>query len=221
MKIWKTSAFCVKRVIPLSLLTVGLLFVSSCGRNDTAKTTTTTTPEALPLTDSDLASNIKAKLNSDEAIRNANLDVDAHANENRATISGTVPTEALRTRAIELAHSAKAGLTLDSKIDVKPPDVARKEWNDEYSHTASKNAKDAGDNVSDTLDDTWIHTKIVGKLIGSSAVPERKINVDVNKQVVTLRGTVSTQAEKTEAGRIAQETEGVVRVINQLKVGPS
>ena len=107
------------------------------------------------------------------------------------------------------------------KIDVKPPDVARNEWTEEYSQTASKRAKDAGDSVSDTLDDTWIHTKIVSKLIGSSAVPERKINVDVDKKVVTLRGTVSTQAEKAEAARIAQDTEGVVRVVNQLKVGPS
>jgi osmotically-inducible protein OsmY len=215
MRTLKRSVFWVKRVIPLSLLAVGLL-VSGCGQ-DSAKTS----PEAMPLTDSDLASNIKAKINSDEALRSANLDVDANASENRATLSGTVPTESLRTRAVELAHSAKDGLTLDTKIDVKPPDVARNEWNEEYSRTASKRAKDAGDSVSETLDDTWIHTKIVGKLIGSSAVPERKINVDVDQKVVTLRGTVSTQAEKTEAARIAQDTEGVVRVVNQLKVGPS
>jgi hyperosmotically inducible protein len=215
MRTLKRSVFWVKRVIPLSLLAVGLL-VSGCGQ-DSAKTS----PEAMPLTDSDLASNIKAKINSDEALRSANLDVDANASENRATLSGTVPTESLRTRAVELAHSAKDGLTLDTKIDVKPPDVARNEWTEEYSRTASKRAKDSGDSVSETLDDTWIHTKIVGKLIGSSAVPERKINVDVDQKVVTLRGTVSTQAEKTEAARIAQDTEGVVRVVNQLKVGPS
>jgi hyperosmotically inducible protein len=218
MTTWKKSAFWVKRVLPLSLLAIGLLLVSGCGQDDSAKTTS---PEAMPLTDSDLASNIKAKINSDEALRSANLDVDANANQNRATLSGSVSTEALRTRAIELAHSAKDGLTLDTKIDVKPPDVARKEWTEEYSKTASRRAKDAGDTVSETLDDTWIHTKIVSKLIGSSAVPERKINVDVDNKIVTLRGTVSTQAEKTEAARIAQETEGVVRVNNQLKVGPS
>jgi len=218
MRIWKTSTLWVNRVIPLSLLAVGLLLAGGCGQSDTAKTTS---PDALPLTDSDLASNIKAKLNTDEALSRANLDVDAHASENRATISGTVPTEAMRTRAVDLAQSAKSGLTLDVKIDVKPPDVARNEWTEEYSQTASKRAKDAGDTVSETLDDTWIHTKIVSKLIGSSAVPERKINVDVDKKVVTLRGTVSTQAEKTEAARIAQDTEGVVRVVNQLKVGPS
>jgi osmotically-inducible protein OsmY len=218
MTICKKSAFWVKRVIPLSLLTIGLLLANGCGQSETEKSTA---PEALPLTDSDLESNIKARLDSDEAIRSANLDVDAHANENRATIAGTVSSEALRTRAVDLAHSANPGLTLDVKIDVRPPDVARKEWTEEHSRTAGRMAKDAGDSVSDTLDDTWIHTKIVGKLIGSSAVPERKINIDVDKKVVTLRGTVSTQAEKAEAGRIAQETEGVVRVVNQLKVGPS
>jgi len=216
MRIWKTSVFWVKRAIPLYLLAIGLL-VSGCGPSDTDRTS----PDALPMTDSDLESNIAAKINSDEQLRQADLDVSANASENRATLSGTVSSEALRTRAIDLAHSAKSGLTLDVKIDVKPPDVARNEWNEEYSSTAAKRAKDSGDNVSDSLDDTWIHTKIVGKLIGDTSVSERKINVDVDKKTVTLRGTVGTQAEKAEAGKIAQETEGVVRVVNQLKVGPS
>jgi hyperosmotically inducible periplasmic protein len=217
MTIWKTSAFVVKRAIPLCILAMGLA-VAGCGPNDNEKTTS---PDALPLTDSDLASSITSKLNSDEQLRAADLDVSANASENRATLSGTVTSEALRTRAIDLAHSAKSGLTLDVKIDVKPPDVARNEWTEEHSRTAAKRAKDSGDSVSDTLDDTWIHTKVVSKLIGDASVSERKINVDVDKKVVTLRGTVSTQAEKTEAARIAQETEGVVRVVNQLKVGPS
>jgi len=211
MSILKNSVF-------LCLLSVGLL-ASGCGRSD--KRTSSSTPEALPLTDSDLESNIKAKIDSDPGLRSANIDVDANASENRASISGTVPSEAMRTRAIELAHSAKEGMTLDVKIDVKPPDVARKEWTKEYSQTAGRMAKESGDTVGDSLDDTWIHTKIVTKLLGDSKTPERKINVDVNKNVVTLRGTVSTQAEKQEAGRVAQETEGVTRVVNQLKVSPS
>jgi osmotically-inducible protein OsmY len=43
--------------------------------------------------------------------------------------------------------------------------------------------------------------------------------VDVDRNVVTLRGTVETAMEKAEAERIAKETEGVTRVNNQLKVG--
>jgi osmotically-inducible protein OsmY len=205
------------RSISLTLLAVSLLVLSGCGRT----TDTTDSPEALPLTDSDLSDSIKAKINSDEALRAANLDVDANASENRATISGTVSTEALRTRAVELAHSAKQGMILDVKVDVRPPDVARSEWNEEYSRTAWKRAKDAGDTVSDSLDDTWIHTKIVAKLIGDTDVSERKINVDVDKKIVTLRGVVNSAAEKAEAARIAKETDGVERVVNMLKVDPA
>jgi osmotically-inducible protein OsmY len=210
MSIWNRS-------IPLTLLAVSLLVFSGCGRT----TDTTESPEALPLTDSDLADSIKAKINSDASLRAANLDVDADANQNRATISGTVPTESLRTRAVELAHSAKQGMILDVKVDVRPPDVARADWTDEYSQTASKMARDSGDNVSDSLDDTWIHTKIVAKLIGDTDVSERKINVDVDKKIVTLRGVVSSAAEKAEAARIAKETDGVAKVVNLLKVDPA
>ncbi len=214
MRTWNRSVFWVKRMIPLSLLAIGLLSAAGCGRSvDERKG-----PEALPLTDSDLKSNIEAKINSDDALRRANLDVDVDAAENRATISGTVTTEAMRTRAIELAQSAREGLVLESKIDVKPPDVAREDWTEEYSRAAAKMARDSGDTVSDSLDDTWIHAKIVTKLVSNSAVPERKINVDVDKKIVTLRGTVRTQSEKAEAERIAKGTDGVVRVVNQLKV---
>jgi osmotically-inducible protein OsmY len=38
---------------------------------------------------------------------------------------------------------------------------------------------------------------------------------------VTLRGTVDTAEAKTEADRVAKETDGVKKVVNQLKVIPS
>ena len=43
--------------------------------------------------------------------------------------------------------------------------------------------------------------------------------MDVKNNVVTLRGTVETAEQKTEAGQIAKSTEGVKSVNNQLKVG--
>ena len=43
--------------------------------------------------------------------------------------------------------------------------------------------------------------------------------VDVNNNAVTLRGRVETAAQKTEAERVAKNTEGVKSVSNQLKVG--
>ena len=56
------------------------------------------------------------------------------------------------------------------------------------------------------------------QLITDADTPERKINVDVVDNAVTLRGTVDTAEAKTEAERIAKETDGVKKVTNQLKV---
>jgi len=55
-------------------------------------------------------------------------------------------------------------------------------------------------------------------LVGNEKTPARIINVDVVKGVVTLRGSVSDAEQKSEAEKLAKETEGVKSVKNQLKV---
>jgi len=95
---------------------------------------------------------------------------------------------------------------------------SRSEYTEQEAREAREQAKGTGETIGDTLDDAWIHTKIVAQLITSTTTPERKINVDVVQNVVTLRGTVDTAEEKTEAERIAKATEGVKQVRNQIKV---
>ena len=97
----------------------------------------------------------------------------------------------------------------------------RSEYTEEEAREERERAKGAGETIGDTLDDAWIHTKIVAKLIANTTTPERKINVDVVNNVVTLRGTVDNAEEKATAERIAKETEGVTQVRNQLKVAPA
>ena len=82
-------------------------------------------------------------------------------------------------------------------------------------------AKSSNETVGSSIDDAWIHAKIVAKLATDSKTPERKINVDVNHNVVTLRGTVDSPDQKQEAERIARETDGVKQVNNQLRVAKS
>ena len=170
------------------------------------------------MSNSELERAIKAKLETDSMLKAADIDVDADVSRNEATLSGTVESEALRTKAVELAKSAHAGLMVTDKIDVKPRQVSRSEYTEEMAREEREKAKGYGDTVGDKLDDAWIHTKIVTKLIGDSKTPERKINVDVVNNVVTLRGTVNTAEQKAEAERIAKDTEGVKSVKNMLKV---
>jgi hyperosmotically inducible protein len=100
-------------------------------------------------------------------------------------------------------------------------EMSRAEYTEKQAQEARERAKQTKETIGDTLDDAWIHTKIVAKLIAKSTTPERKINVDVVANVVTLRGTVDTAQAKADAEKIAKETEGVKQVKNQIKVAPA
>lgn len=66
--------------------------------------------------------------------------------------------------------------------------------------------------------DSWITAKVKSKLAAAKDVGAFGTNVDTRDGVVTLRGEVETEAEKSLAGRYAREIEGVRRVDNQLVV---
>jgi osmotically-inducible protein OsmY len=72
------------------------------------------------MSDSDLEKVIRAKIETDAQLKDAKLDVDANADKNEVTISGTVRSQDMRTKAVELAKSVQSGLTVNDKIDVKP-----------------------------------------------------------------------------------------------------
>jgi osmotically-inducible protein OsmY len=106
------------------------------------------------------------------------------------------------------------------RAEATPIATATPKYTEKQAREERARAKQNKETIGDTLDDSWIHTKIVAKLIGDSQTPERKINVDVVNSEVTLRGTVDTPEAKSEAERVAKETDGVKKVTNQLKVSP-
>ena len=63
--------------------------------------------------------------------------------------------------------------------------------------------------------DAWVLTKVKAQFATSDLVKASNINVDVTNGAVSLTGTVSGVAEKNEAIRLAQSTEGVVSVNSQ------
>jgi hyperosmotically inducible protein len=66
------------------------------------------------------------------------------------------------------------------------------------------------------VDDAWVLSKIKGQLVTEEDVDANAVDVSVDKGVVTLRGTVDSQAERTRALEIARNTEGVKRVMDEL-----
>ena len=104
-------------LIPL-LFGLNVLFIGCDEPN--RQPTSQTTSSASKMSDSDLEQAIRAKFESDAQLKDAKLDVDADVDKNEVTISGTVRSQDMRTKAVELTKSVQAGLTVNDKIDVKP-----------------------------------------------------------------------------------------------------
>jgi osmotically-inducible protein OsmY len=157
--------------------------------------------------DSWITAKVQARYFVDDAVKGRNIDVDTQ--EGRVTLKGTVGSEAERRQAVTIARNTNG---VKSVVD-----ELRVEASENLGTMGTGSPKPTSQDV-DTAD-AWTTTKIQSKYFLDSDVKGHEINVDTQGGVVTLKGTVETQAQKTEAEQIARETEAVTRVVNQLTVG--
>lgn len=75
--------------------------------------------------------------------------------------------------------------------------------------------------IGSGVNDSWLWFKTRAALLTTSDLRESTINVDVVNDVVTLKGTVETAAQKTKAEQVAKGIDGVKSVKNELKVAPN
>lgn len=69
------------------------------------------------------------------------------------------------------------------------------------------------------VDDSVITTKVKAKVTADPELNPFEIHVTTNEGVVRLSGTVESASDRTEAGKLARNTEGVRRVVNDLQIG--
>ncbi|HSB10740.1 MAG TPA: BON domain-containing protein [Blastocatellia bacterium] len=74
---------------------------------------------------------------------------------------------------------------------------------------------------SQAVDDSKVTAKIESKLVADAETSALKIRVETRDGVVTLSGAVPTDTEKNKAEQLAKSTEGVKRVVNDVKVDPN
>ena len=72
--------------------------------------------------------------------------------------------------------------------------------------------------VGEFTDDTTIHLIVKRRLIAAREVRGMRIDVDVNKGIVTLTGKVRTEEERERALEIAAGVANVAKVVDQLEV---
>jgi hyperosmotically inducible protein len=69
-------------------------------------------------------------------------------------------------------------------------------------------------------DDNFIYDSVREKLASDAVVKGGAIDVDVKAGVVTLKGKVQDQKQKTRAESLARKVKGVKSVINNITVSP-
>jgi osmotically-inducible protein OsmY len=84
----------------------------------------------------------------------------------------------------------------------------------------AERAADGVNRVAQDLDDAALTTKIKSKMALDDLVRALDIDVDTEHGVVTLTGTVGSDAERERALRLARETAGVQSVQDRLTVRP-
>lgn len=91
----------------------------------------------------------------------------------------------------------------------------------DYDKNRADYERDRGSStIGQGANDSWLWFKTRAALLATSDLRESTINVDVVNDVVTLRGTVETQAQKTKAEQVAKDIDDVKSVKNDLKVAP-
>ena len=133
---------------------------------------------------------------------NANANANANGNANRAANANAATPAATATPA-----GGAYNRNYNSKEDYKK---------DEANYRAE--AKNAGSSIGSGLEDGWIHLKVRGALAAVDDLRDSTINVDVDNNVVTLRGSVANAASKKAAEDAAKKVDGVKSVTNKLEV---
>ena len=109
----------------------------------------------------------------------ANTNTNANANANRAANANATATP--------VATATPAGSAYNRNYNSK----------EDYGKDATNyraEAKNKGESVGDSIEDGWIHLKVRAALAAADDLRDSTINVDVDKNVVTLRGSVANAA---------------------------
>ena len=210
----------------ITLVTAATFCLSAAWATAPAFAQTPAATSARPDNDT-LESAIEKKWEADASLKDADIDVEV-AN-GIATLTGEVKTAALKSRAARLAKID--GVTrVDNQITVDARTVAdkTKAGTEKAANKAAEGVgvaadetKKAAKGTGAVISDTWITTKVKSKFVAEGGVLKHSdITVNTNDKVVTLTGTVASEAGRKRAIDIAKATDGVKDVVDKLTISP-
>jgi hyperosmotically inducible protein len=170
------------------------------------------------ITDSWITMKVHSQFVPEDALEDSDIDVTTKGGV--VTLTGTVATAAGKSRAAAIAKATDGVKSVVDRLRVAPEqDRDATAAAGAAAREGARDTKDATRSAGRTVSDGWMTSKIYSQFIAEDALEDSDIDVDVDNGVVTLEGTVPTQAGSTRAAAIAKATDGVKSVRNNLKVG--
>jgi hyperosmotically inducible protein len=113
--------------------------------------------------------------------------------------------------------NANANLHTNANRRTVNANISRQEY-EKGKESFAEEAKRLGRTIGSGANDGWLWTKTRAVLATTDDLRDSTINVDVDNAMLTLSGTVATQAQKAKAAQVAKGVEGVKSVKNNLVV---
>lgn len=194
------------------------------------KTQSTAHKAGAAVSDAAITTAVKTKFAANKTVSATDINVDTA--DGVVTLTGKVHSAAERSAALRIARQTKGVKRVENKLTL---DTAGTTGKDEDTEVKVKDDTTAQSDEKAKIvikDDTTPKVKAAGrktadatitatvktKLSTVKGVIANDINVDTDEGVVTLKGTVPDEAQKTKAEDVARHTAGVKRVVNELTV---
>jgi osmotically-inducible protein OsmY len=159
--------------------------------------------------DASITASVKAKLLADDRTKGFDINVDTV--KGVVTLTGGADSQDAKVAAGDIAAGAKGVVSVHDNLTVAAPGTeAREKAN---TATASGEMREAAEATGEAVDDAWITSKVKAQFLADDQVKGTEIDVDTKDNVVTLKGTVASEAARSKAIEIASGTKGVKTVI--------
>jgi hyperosmotically inducible periplasmic protein len=159
-------------------------------------------------TDAGITTNIKSKMAADDTVKAHQLNVDTR--NGVVTLTGDVDSSLAKERAVQIARTTDGVRDVVDNITVT-----------ESAPTGGlydRDGVDRGTGTGGAVSDASITAAVKAKFLADTDISGLRIDVDTSNGVVTLTGNVKSRAEADHAVMVARNTDGVMRVVNNLRV---
>ena len=192
------------RFLMTPVLAGGLLFVAAPAV--TSAQTASAQMKQKP-TDEQIDDRVSFKLDTSDITRK--YTIHSKVSNGVVTLTGDVATAAQKAEAEKLARGVDGVVKVENDITVNP----------DADKSVTDRIKTGMNKTGDAITDAWITTKVKWFLAKDEGLGSTtNINVDTKDHVVTLKGTVKNSADKSRAVELANKTDGVKRVVDELTI---